>query len=227
MKKKKEITFALKTCGKPDLLEKTMDSFFQKNTYPITKYIIIEDSNIIGINDTLKEKYKEYDIEWIENNPKLGQIKSIDKMYSNITTEYIFHCEEDWLFTKESFIEKSLEILEYDKKILNVWLRSLYDTNGHPVEHQIFNVNGIEYRLLSLGYLNAWHGFSLNPGLRRLSDYNLIKPFYDLVDIKIINSGVYVDFESEIGIAYKNKGFRSVILTEKHVEHIGWNRSVR
>jgi hypothetical protein len=222
----KQITFALTSCGRPDLLEKTMDSFFEKNTYPITKYIIIEDSNILGINNHLKEKYKKYNVEWIENELKLGQIKSIDKMYSKINTEYIFHCEEDWFFTKESFIEKSLEILENDTKIVNVWLRNLHDTNGHPVEDEIFNANGVNYRLLSLGYLNVWHGFSFNPGLRRLSDYNLIKPYFGLVDIKIINSGVYIDFEAEAGIKYKELGFRSVILTEKHVEHIGWGRHI-
>lgn len=214
MKHNKEITFALTSCGRPDLLERTMDSFFEKNTYPIKKYIIIEDSNIIGINNHLKEKYKEYNIEWIENDSRLGQIKSIDKMYSKIRTEYIFHCEEDWFFIKESFIEKSLEILEHDKNILNVWLISLNDTNGHPVENNTYDINGIDYKFLSLNYLNVWHGFTFNPGLRRLSDYNLIKPFND------------IGHELEISIAYKNLDYRSVILTEKHVEHIGWNRHV-
>ena len=149
----KEVTFALTSCGRPDLLEITMDSFFENNTYNIIKYLIIEDSNIEKINDKLKEKYKQYNIEWIDNTPKLGQIKSIDKMYSKITTEYIFHCEEDWLFIQKSFIEKSLHILENNNKIINVWLRDLKDTNGHPTEYQTYNANGVDYKLLYCHHL--------------------------------------------------------------------------
>lgn len=40
----KKITFVLTSCGRNDLLEKTLDSFFKWNTYPIERYIISEDS---------------------------------------------------------------------------------------------------------------------------------------------------------------------------------------
>jgi hypothetical protein len=206
----KKITFALTSSGRPDLLERTMDSFFKFNTYPIERYIISEDSAINNINDNLIGKYKDKDIEWIINGERLGQITTIDNMYSKIKTEYIFHCEEDWEFTDYSFIEKSLEILEKDKKILQVWLRSHGDTNGHPIE--FFNE---KYDLLTLDYLNIWSGFSFNPGLRRLCDYELIKPFKK------------IGHEGEISIKYRELGFRAAILKNKYVEHIGWGRHVK
>jgi hypothetical protein len=206
----KEVTFALTSCGRPDLLERTMDSFLQLNTYPIKKYLITEDSAVIGVNDSLIEKYKDLNIEWISNESRLGQITSIDNMYSKIETEYIFHCEEDWLFTDNSFIEKSLEILENDSKILQVWLRAQNDTNGHPVE--FFND---KYDFMKVGHCVAWNGFSFNPGLRRLSDYNLIKPFKS------------VGHEHNISIKYAELGFKAAILKTKHVEHIGWHRHIK
>lgn len=204
-----KITFALTSCGRPDLLEKTMDSFFMYNTYPIEKYIISEDSCIVGINDNLINKYKDKNIEWIFNQERTGQIKTIDNMYSKIDTEYIFHCEEDWLFTKHSFIERSLDILEKDKNILLVWLRDHNDTNGHPVEY--FND---EYDLMKLGYHGYWNGFTFNPGLRRLVDYKKI--------------GCYGNYGHEVdaSIKYGELGYRCAILKDKYVEHTGWGKHV-
>jgi len=109
----KEVTFTLTACGRPDLLERTMDSFFKFNTYPIKRYKIIDDSADLEVNNALIEKYKEHNIEWIHNTERRGQTASIDTMYNDIDTEYIFHCEDDWQFTKESFILylKSMRIL--------------------------------------------------------------------------------------------------------------------
>lgn len=205
----KKITFTLTACGRPDLLERTLDSFFKYNTYPIEKYIISEDSTVICINNHLIEKYKEHNIEWVINNERLGQIVTIDNMYSKVDTEYIFHCEEDWLFSDSGFIEKSLEILEINEKILQVWLRSHDDTNGHPVDY--FNE---EYDLVRMGFQNCWNGFSFNPGLRRLSDYNLLGNYKS------------IGHESNLSIKYGELGFRVAILKNKYVEHIGWGQHV-
>jgi hypothetical protein len=205
----KKITFALTSCGRPDLLERTLDSFLEMNTYPIEKYIINEDSAIEGINDNLIKKYSYLNIEWILNKERFGQIKSIDNMYSKIDTEYIFHCEEDWLFTNKSFIEKSLDILENNEKILQVWLRAKNDTNGHPIEDYSDN-----FDLVKLGYMGVWNGFSFNPGLRRLSDYKLLGKYKN------------IGHEPQISEKYKELGFRVAILKEKHVEHIGWGLHV-
>ena len=37
-------------------------------------------------------------------------------------TPYIFHCEDDWVYTRGNFIEDSLKILKTDDKIIQVWL---------------------------------------------------------------------------------------------------------
>jgi len=100
----KDVTVVLTACNRADLLEKTLDSFFEMNTYPLKRFIIIDDGMNFGCNDFIKEKY-DFPIELIYNDPKLFQIKSIDYAYSLIDTEYIFHMEEDWVFLKKGFIE--------------------------------------------------------------------------------------------------------------------------
>ena len=131
-------------------------------------------------------------------------------MYSKITTEYFFHCEDDWLFCDFNFIEKSFNILNTNEKIIQVWLRDKNDTNGHPIE----SCNNKDYNLLCLDYLNAWNGFSFNPGLKRLKDYKLIESYEK------------IGHEPDLSIKYKELGYRAAILNKKYIEHIGWGRHI-
>jgi GT2 family glycosyltransferase len=203
------VTFTLTACGRPDLLERTIDSFVAMNTYPIAHYIIIEDSGVVGINDDLKKKYEKLNIEWIENKSRIGQIASIDIMYEKVKSEYIFHCEDDWLFTAPGFIEKSLEIMESNPKWLQVWLRDQNDTNYHPVE-----AYSEDYDLMELNDKDEWHGFTFNPGLRRVADYKLCGCYKN------------IGHEGQLSIFYKELGFRAPIVKEKYIEHIGWHRHI-
>ena len=149
------------------------------------------------------------------NDPKLGQIKSIDKAYSFVSTDYIFHCEEDWEFYNNDFIEKSISLLKEDSKIINVWLRELNDTNGHPVEDQLFiSRSGLEYKKLITNYKQVWHGFTFNPCVKRMIDY------------KLVGSYDNVGHESAIGKLYYDDGYYAVIFTKGFLRHSGWYRRV-
>lgn len=202
-----EITVALTSCGRPDLLEQTLESFFKYNTYPIKRFKIIDDSTYPEIFFFIKEKY--HDIEWTFNTERLGQSASIDILYSDIDTKYIFHMEDDWKFLQEGFIEDSLVYMEEDPKILQAWLRGPEDTNGHPLQIKA------RYDKVSYGYQGKWHGFSFNPGLRRLSDYLLAKPYSR------------IGWETELNRFYKDLGFYAISLKERYVEHIGWHRHIQ
>src|SRR5271170_1236016 len=46
-----DVTVVVTSCGRQDLLERTMDSFLKYNRYPISKYIIVEDSGDVSMND--------------------------------------------------------------------------------------------------------------------------------------------------------------------------------
>ncbi|MEM6272770.1 MAG: glycosyltransferase [Bacteroidota bacterium] len=206
-----EITLAVTSCGRFDLLRHTLDSFLRHNTYPIARKIIIEDS---GVPDTCRQIFDTYDEEFevIFNFPKLGHIHSLDRLYGTIETPYIFHCEDDWEFTQPGFIEKSLEVLRRRPEVVMVTLRALHDTMGHPVEEPVYDDL---YRLVTPDHLGVWSGFSLNPGLRRLSDYHLVAPY--------AQHGLS---EADIAAEYKRRGFRGAILLERYVVHIGDGRHV-
>ena len=203
-------TMVLTSCKRHDLLKETLDSFCQYVDIKPASTIIIEDSNIIRPYWLIENHYSNLgNLIWIQNEGKLGQVPSLDKAYSLVTTPYIFGCEDDWQFYKTGFIEKSLEILEKYPKILQVWLREHNDTNGHPI------VKLPEFDFETMAIWGDWGGFSWNPGLRRLSDYEKI-------------GSSYSKFGTEVSISkeYSNLGFKAAILPEGYVKHIGWGRSM-
>lgn len=218
--KDSNVTVVLTSCGRPDLLRKTLDSFFQYNTHPVKKFIIVEDS---GLPPDQFDFLNDYPVEVTHNGENIGQIKSILKAYDLVDTDYIFHCEDDWQFYRPGFIEQSIKVLETDPKILQVWIRGIQDTNSHPVEHETkITPSGIKYKLLKLNYLGKWHGFSFNPGLKRIKDY---VPYDTITSYEGKgNSGA----EQEIGEYYYKKGFRGAIITGVgFVKHIGWGNTTR
>jgi GT2 family glycosyltransferase len=201
------VTVVITSCNRQHLLEKTLDSFLKYNTYPIDKYIIVEDSGKFGINDFVYEKIKDKSkVELIYNEKNLGQIQSIDIAYSNIKTEYIFHCEDDWEFLDFSFIELSKQILEKDPNIFTVWLRAHNDTSLHPIIKKDLGGYYLMNPNYTYSYKNTtytWCGFTLNPGLRRNRDCLL---FYPYCNIKEKNKPNYIG-EYDLNNKYRLSGF--------------------
>lgn len=154
MEEFKKITVCITSCNRNDLLFKTLDSFIETNTYPIEEWIIKEDSGIHSVSNEIKEKYPFINVIGGEN---LGQVKSIDLIYSLIKTNYIFHCEEDWVFKgNKNFIDQSVIILENFKDINQVWVRNgcnNWAENWTRFEDFVFGI-------IRDNHLDTWNGFS-------------------------------------------------------------------
>lgn len=209
------ITVVFTSCGRFNLLETTFNSFLKMNTYPINRIVIIENSGLPESHNNLCKIIKNNNVDLIINEKNIGQVSSIDKVYETIDTDYIFHCEDDWEFIKGGFIEKSLDVLKTDNNIVNVNIRVRFDGEKgsmHPLEptKYLTNNNTFYYKYVT-NYLGEWHGFSWNPGLRRLNDYLIIKPF-----IKYKN-------EQGVGKQYNLLGYKSACLEEFYCKHIGNN----
>lgn len=176
---KSDITLVVTSCGRFDLLKLTLDSFDRFNTAPIREVFITEDSGDDAVYGAVPEHWKPYCTVFV-NRPKLGQLASIDLAYGHVKTSYIFHCEDDWEFYRPAFVEDSLAILEASPRLLQVWLRNfVYDLKVHSPYISLGQrevIAGVPcYPVLS--DKPEWQSFSLNPGLRRLSDYHLCAPF--------------------------------------------------
>jgi hypothetical protein len=226
------VTAVLTACNRPGLLERTLDSFLARNTYPhVARVLVVEDGGVPGTNDRLKGKYAGA-VEWLENETRLGLPGPIDRAYALVETPYIFHCEDDWEFYEGGFVEASLAVLRADPRALMVWLRAHDDTMGHPIDPDFAGTaeaapgHEVRYRRMALDH-GGWHGFSFNPGLRRLADYRAHFP-------EGYGRRVGSDWESPnqpeamIGEVYRSLGYYAAILDAPagFVRHIGWGHSV-
>jgi hypothetical protein len=226
-----QITVCLTSCGRWDLLETTIKSLVQFWDGPKPeKFLIYEDQNLTDQHKTILHDLvsKSINGQWPFEifTGKVGQIKAIDIMYEQVTTPYIFHLEDDWQFTKTGFIQKSLAILEEKPMTCQVWIREPNDRNGHPAIGQVITLEcGVKYQLMKTAYRGVWHGFSFNPGLRRLSDYQKLFPKAMYADIHWSPSNPW-QAEQLVGKQYFRHGFRAATLLEGYCKHIGNNRHV-
>lgn len=223
-----KVTLVITSCGRTDLLEQTLASFFRFNTYPIEKVIIVEDSgkqqDFRRVQDLVPT-----DLEFIINKENIGQVKSIDAAYIKIKTDYIFHCEEDWEFFDYSFIEKSFEILETNSKLFTVWLRGYNDTKNHAImiSEKFLLEDGDYYYLMDGARKKHWCGFTWNPGLRRTKDCMLFHPYQNL-EVKKLKNGLSILGEIDLSIYYQEAGYRAAITSkeEGYIRHIGGKRHI-
>lgn len=208
-----KISVVVTTCGREDLLEKTIKSFNNANSHPIDEFIFINDGgeNISHLVSTFNIK----NFIVASNSEKRGQLHSIDLGYSIAKNNFIFHLEDDWMFDVEgNFLKDSVDILKNRQDIHQIWIRHDQD-NPHKTEHELQDLNGVLGYYVIDGFQNVWNGFSFNPGLRRKDDY--LKMFPD-------GYKAFKD-EKECAIHLKKFNYKAFRLQETCCYHIGYGRS--
>ncbi|MBD8492867.1 glycosyltransferase family 2 protein [Pseudomonas syringae] len=211
-----EITLVVTSCGRFDLLKRTLETFDRFNTAPIRHVLITEDSGDEQVRTCIPEHWQAH-TRFIVNNPKLGQMRSVDAAYALIETQWVFHCEDDWDFYRPGFIEESMTLLVNDPQALQVWLRSFnHDLMVHSPyvflnEREV--VQGIPFYKLG-SHKAEWQGFSFNPGLRRLTDYKEHAPYAD-------HGG-----EKKLSQVYASQNRYALILENDAVLHTGFGSHV-
>jgi glycosyltransferase involved in cell wall biosynthesis len=235
-----DITVVITSCGRQDLLQETLRSIEQYSNNGITECIIVEDGP--ADNNFAKDVAPSIPKWTFLNSPveRRGQLLNIEWAYSHVQTRYIFHCEDDWRFTKPNFLQDSWRLLEAYPDCLLVHLRSHQDQwqqshNRSWIEDEVYTL------VDSYGSLDYWKtrpwidkdggfGFTFNPGLRRLSDYERVGklttpvakrygPFFNKKDGCFIERTNAENFQ-KLGM------WCASLEPEGRVEHIGWHRHI-
>ena len=210
-----DVTVVVTACGRPDLLQKTIETFLEYNTYPIYEWIINEDSGIADVNAELKARYPTFT--WIDSPERRGQIKSIDACYSRVKTPYIFHLEDDWEMYNHGAIEESLLILKEHPTVSAVMCR-----DHDPRQYHMSETPPI------LTCWGTWGYWSFNPGLRRLSDYKTDFPDgYNAYVSYDVRDPLRAEFF--INSFYLEKGWHMALTPNPagYVRHLGDGRHIR
>lgn len=216
-----DITVVVTSCGRHDLLAQTLASFRQHNTDPkVGDILVVEDGTADphAICDT-------YGARLLRTGARVGQVAAIDLAYAQVQTAFVFHLEDDWEFYRPGFIERSREILHADPSCIVVGLRAWNDLNDHPLS---FAAPDRRFGVLATGFRRIWHGFTWNPGLRRMADYRRLGRYGDHVEAPADVPGQdRGGAEAGIGAIYHALGYRGVVLDEDgYVRHLGWGRTV-
>ncbi len=225
LSKHSDVRVVLTSCGRFDLLAKTLTSFFKHNTYPIRQFVLVEDSGKDEVRDAIPSEYRDQ-IDLIINQPQIGQVASIDKAYKQVETDYIFHCEDDWLFYRPGFIEDSKTVLDAEPQSLMVKLRSYHHDHMYYGKRALVlgdrkTVGHVAYHRVDTT-LSHSQCFSFNPGLRRRAQYPeggymaLVTTRQSPADMEMIASEHYAA-----------QGYFAVLLENDAVKHIGFGRHVR
>jgi hypothetical protein len=211
-----DVTLVVTSCGRFDLLRRTLASFDCYNETPLREVFITEDSGDEAARNCVPAHWQAHTTIFV-NRPRLGQLASIDLAYVKIKTPWIFHCEDDWDFYRPGFIADSRVLLEADPQALQVWLRSA----AHDLALQSPYVSlGERQQIAGIPFYRVrsakaeWQGFSFNPGLRRLADYQRHAP--------------YARFGGEKALSqtYTDEGRYALILENDAVLHTGWSEHV-
>ena len=206
------------------MLYQSVKAFINANTYPFVDFIIVNDSGDKEIHEQLKRTYE--GATFVLNDHNVGLMESIDRGYAHVKTDYLVHFEDDWCCNgKKGFIEQAITLMDWYKDIEEVWFA---DYNQHPLDTNIMKVDGVAYKLASENYqkgLNgyndfAWHGFTTACALKRISDYDRVKPYSD-----IPWEGTIWHREQAIGERYHQLGYRTACLLDEYVYNIGYGQS--
>jgi hypothetical protein len=207
------VTMVLTSCNRLDLLERTIKSIPSEILSKIPKKILVDDSaNGECFSRLTEDNQNGYLKGWtlLLNGEKLGQAGSIDRAYSEVETEYVFHCEDDWGFEEYDFITPSIKILEKYDNLVQVTFRK--DT-PHLTHDELYEEGtDCAFRVMIPGY-NGWPGFTYNPNVFRFSAYKKLE--------KCIGMS-----EKDVGIFYKDNQLYTAALEKRIVYHLGDGRHV-
>ena len=173
-----DITTFVLSCNRLDLLDKTLNSFHNTSKFQ-TKMVIVDDSGVDGIFQTLVDKYGWMsDIICFPRNRGLWW--SMDFMVSWCDTEYIFYLEDDWEFLpdKGDYLEQSKQILQKYRNIGTVDISwRTFEWQGIDSYYKELVDDMFYYKKVwkISPYHLAWYGWVGSPNLKRRDD--LILPW--------------------------------------------------
>ena len=204
------VTTVLTSCGRFDLLEETVASFFRHVL--VSKIIVADDSQRPKDAVAFAEKFPA--VEMRINDPQLGQMGSIDKLYASIQTPYVLHLEDDWCFTRSLDLERVIGFMQSRPDVSVVCIaHRIFDLRYAKSAHKVQS-EGIDYMLWDLNAHPKWFSYSFNPSIARLSLWRDVGPFAPFIT------------EENLSQSVKAEGMRIAMIAPRIADHIGDDRHV-
>ena len=204
------VTVCITSCGRLDLLAETMERF--RAHHPGGRYIISEDSTDAAVIAAVGEAYP--DAKVLSGPDRLGIMGSIDRLYSQVRTSYIFHLEDDWAFAGSVDWAAAIAMLEDRPDVANVCVRDITEIKEkYRIRSDSVSLGGSRFLVMRTDSHPEFFAWSPNPGLVSLATYRRFAPFARVQPDQM--SGVM-----------KKEGLRQAFLLPGVAKHIGHGRNV-
>ena len=206
-----QVTLCLTMGKRPELLKQTLNSLFQFQQFE--HVIAINDFGDEETNQAFKEVCPHGQL--LDLGRQVGHHPAVDAMYELIKTPYVFHCEDDWLFTRSPDIEQAMRLLE-SPNVSTACFRRL-DLDQYA-ERDVKRIVWDEYQGVRYYHLDRlhsqWHGYGFNPHLAKLSLWR--------------SCGHFAHFKNERHISrfFRKQGLHVAMMYDGSCEHIGDDLSV-
>jgi hypothetical protein len=208
------ISMCITCCGRNDLLESSLGSFFAVVDQEPQECILYEDGPGEKPAFLSGDIWRTRNIRWISGKTRMGQCFAVARLIQEAKHDYVFWSEEDWLWQNQinPFMRESKQILEQHPEVVQVSLRGA--TGWHPL------VKSGELWIAEPYWRGVWGGWSWNPGLRRRDTLVKILPQV-LASVGLKG----LEHEQILSKSLLDQGFRIADLNRAIVTHIGGNRS--
>lgn len=204
------VTICVTSCGRLDLLAKTLASFAAFNTGG--RFIISEDSADEAAIAKVRADYPQARV--LAGTTRLGLMASIDRIYSAADTPFIFHLEDDWQFDGPVNWYAATGFLVARDDVANVSVRAFDEIKERfRVLSKPATFADTPFAVMRANAHPEFFGWSSNPGLIRRSLYEQYAPFSRLLHDQM--SGLI-----------KKEGRTVAYLLPGVARHIGQDRNV-
>lgn len=156
-------TLVLTIGRRPELLAQTLESLLPHQDF--AHIVAINDFGDEATNIVFRERCPNGVL--ISLDSPSGHHAAIDRLYQEVRTPYVFHCEDDWLFESAPDIQTSMAVLASDNRITSVCFRRIDDFGLSPLEAE--KIISVQISTASYSRLDGlhpqWHGYTFNPHL--------------------------------------------------------------
>ncbi|MET0605118.1 MAG: hypothetical protein ABWZ80_01560 [Beijerinckiaceae bacterium] len=148
------------------------------------------------------------------NDPKLGQMRSIDRLYDSVVTPYVIHLEDDWEFIRPIELERIVGMLE-KRPDVSVALLAHREYAPHLERGaRLTGIDGLAYKCFEHDTHPLWFSYSFNPSIVRIDLWRRLGPF------------AKYETEEKLSGELKKQGMRIALLWPPIGRHIGDDRHV-
>ena len=205
------VTITITSCGRLDLLARSIDSFRQFNTGG--RYIISEDSADPAIVDLVRTSYPGMSV--LSGPERVGLMRSIDRLYGAVDTPYILHLEDDFEFDGPVDAAAAIALLNARDDVANVSFIS-FETRLKEkwrLKSDPLSFADRQFCLMRPDAHPEFFGWSSGPGLMRTDLYKAYAPFGRML-------------HDQMSALIKRDGRREAFMLPGVAYHIGKGRNV-